>query len=198
MIRLVLLLLLVLVTSGVQAQTGPMAALLALDAAYALHGIRFGTPEGTIVGLLPQFSGVGKRWQSSHVYSLTADTATIGRQPVKPELWFRGQRFVGATYMLTKQEQKTRLIRQELERHYGPPRPGNVPGAFYWLGQRTYILYEDALPGVAVHIASLDMLNEQVIETSVRQDARASLGWQPDSLGLPRQFPLPSEKKPIK
>jgi hypothetical protein len=65
---------------------------------------------------------------------------------------------------------------------------------WYWLGQRTYILYEDALPDVALHVASLGMLNEQVIETAVRREARQKLGWQPDSLGLPRQFLLPSGK----
>ena len=105
-----------------------------------------------------------------------------------------GGRFVGATYQLP-QERKTRAIRQELIRRYGLPRPGNVANALYWLGQRTYILYEDALPNVTLHVASLAMLNEQVIETSVRQEARNSLGWQPDSLGLPRQFPLPADKK---
>lgn len=145
--------------------------------------------------LRPQFSGMGKRWKTTQVYVLPpqADTMMLAHQPVHPEFWFRSGQFIGVTYQL-KREQKSRTVLRELTRRYGPPRPGNVPGAQYWLGRRTYILYEDAVPDVVLHIASLDMLNEQVIETSVRQEARNSLGWQPDSLGLPRQFPLPTEK----
>jgi hypothetical protein len=166
-----------------------------LDSAYAVHGVPFGAAEGTIPYLRPQFSGTGKRWKISRVYGLLpqADTVTLARQLVHPEFWFRGGKFIGVTYQLRK-EQKTRLILQELTHRYGPPSPGNVAGMWYWLGQRTYILYEDALPDVALHVASLDMLNEQVIETAVRREARQKLRWQPDSLGLPRQFPLPGEK----
>ncbi|WP_033369781.1 hypothetical protein [Hymenobacter norwichensis] len=181
-----------------QAQTtsGSMPALQQLYSTYAVHGVPFGTSEGTVPSLQPQVSGIGKRWKITRVYGLIsqADTATFAHEKIRPQFWFRGGRFIGVTYQL-KKEQKTRVILQALTRRYGPPKPGNVEGAFYWLGKRTYILYEDALPDVALHIASLGMLNEQVIETSVRQEARTSLGWQPDSLGLPRQFPLPTEKK---
>ena len=185
----------IVLTSSTQAQTPiiPPSSLRQLDSVYAVHGIRFGTPEG-VSGVQPQFSGVGKRWKTTHMYVLIADTTTLARQNVHPEFWFRGGRFIGATYQL-KNEQKSRAVLQELTRHYGPSRSGNVKGAQYWLGQRTYILYEDIFREVALHIASLDMLNEQVIETSVRQEARATLGWKPDSLGLPRQFPLPTEKQ---
>ncbi|MBO3270595.1 hypothetical protein J4D97_08050 [Hymenobacter defluvii] len=165
-----------------------------LDSLYAVHGLMFGTAEGSAPSLQPQFSGIGKRWRTSHVYSLRTDTATLGPLPVRPEFWFRGGRFIGVTYQLPK-ESKTRAIRQQLVRRYGPPRTGNVMNSLYWLGERTYILYEDAVPNVTLHIASLDMLNEQVLETTVRQEARSFLGWQPDSLGLSRQFPLPSEKR---
>jgi hypothetical protein len=169
-----------------QSSAGSGPALRPLDSLYAVHGVAFGTAEGTVAGLRPQFSGTGKRWKTSRVYGLpaAADTLTLARQPVHPEFWFRGGKFVGVTYQL-KKEQKTRVILQDLTRRYGPPKPGNVAGAWYWLGQRTYILYEDALPDVTLHVASLGMLNEQVIETSVRQEARTILGWQPDSLGLP-------------
>lgn len=166
-----------------------------LDSTYAVHGVLFGVAEGTVANLRPQFSGTGKRWKTSRVYGLLpeADTVTLASQPVHPAFWFRAGKFIGVTYQL-KKEQKTRLVLQNLTRQYGPPKPGNVAGMWYWLGQRTYILYEDALPDVALHIASLGMLNEQVIETAVRQEARQRLGWQPDSLGLPRQFLLPGEK----
>jgi hypothetical protein len=183
-------------SSQAQATTGPVSALRQLDSTYAVHGITFGTLEGTVTSLQPQFSGAGKRWKTTRVYGLKpqADTATLAHEKMQPEFWFRGGQFIGVTYQL-KKEQKSRVILQALTQRYGPPKPGNVEGAFYWLGKRTYILYEDALPNVALHIASLGMLNEQVIETSVRQEARNSLGWQPDSLGLPRQFSLPTEKK---
>ncbi len=173
-----------------------MFALRRLDSVYAVHGVAFGTPEEKVLGLRPQFSGMGKRWSTTRIYGLlpAGDTVMLAHQKVRPEFWFRGGQFIGVTYQL-KKEQKSRLILQELTRRYGPPRPSNVEGALYWIGRRTYILYEDALPDVALHIASLSMLNEQVIETSVRQEARNSLGWQPDSLGLPRQFPLPDERK---
>lgn len=85
--------------------------------------------------------------------------------------------------------------RWRLTKRYGAPRPGNVAGQWYWLGRRTYILYEEGMPKTTVHIAGLDMLNEQLIETSVRQEARTALGWQPDSLGLARQFALPNGQK---
>lgn len=178
-----------------QSTSGPMPALRPLDSVYAVHGVAFGTLEGTAANLRPQFSGTGKRWKTTRVYTLPpqADTVTLAQQPVHPEFWFRGRRLVGTTYQL-KGEQKTRSVLQALTQRYGTPRTGNVPGALYWLGKRTYILYEDALPDVTLHVASLGMLNEQVIETSVRQEARNFLGWQPDSLGLPRQFPLPSVK----
>lgn len=178
-----------------QAQSPGPLPLQSLEAAYAVHGVTFGAAEATIPYLRPQFSGTGKRWKISRVYGLlpTADTVTMAGQPVRPEFWFRGGKFIGVTYQL-KKEQKTRFVLQQLTRHYGPPRAGNVAGMWYWLGQRTYVLYEDALPDVTLHVASLDMLNEQVIETAVRQEARQRLGWQPDSLGLPRQFPLPGKK----
>lgn len=182
--------------SQAQSTSGPMPALRQLDSAYAVHGVPFGTSESTVPSLQPQFSGIGKRWKTTRVYGLKpmADTATIAHQKVQPQFWFRGGKFIGVTYQL-KKEQKTRVVLQALTRRYGPPKPGNVEGAFYWLGKRTYILYEDVLSDVTLHIASLGMLNEQVIETSVRQEARTFLGWQPDSLGLPRQFSLPTEKK---
>lgn len=194
-ILICLSLLLVANTISAQSASGPMPTLRALDSVYAVHGVAFGMPKEA-VQLLSQFPGVGKRWKTTQVYTLPprADTVTLAHQLVHPEFWFRGGRFIGATYQL-KQEQKSRLVLQELTRRYGPPRPSNVAGAYYWLGKRTYILYEDALPNVTLHIASLGMLNEQVIETSVRQEARNLLGWQPDSLGMPRQFPLPTDKK---
>lgn len=80
---------------------------------------------------------------------------------------------------------------QQLTALYGPARPDTVPNSWYWLGQRSYILLEKTYPsGGQVVLASLAMLNEQVYETAVRARARRQLGWHPDSLGLPRQFPV--------
>ena len=80
-----------------------------------------------------------------------------------------------------------------LKHKYGPSRRDSIDAnTEYWLGTRTFILYEPVNPkskGYVLHVSSLAMLNEQVVETAVRQQARARLGWQPDSLGLPRQFP---------
>lgn len=176
-----------------QATTGPMPSMRVLDSVYSVHGIQLGTPSHTVTWLRLE-ANLGKRWKHTDTFRLWEDTATIMHCPAVASFWFRGDQFIGVTYTLRKEE-KTRAVFQELTRCYGPPRAGNVEGAFYWLGKRTYILYEDALPSTIVHVASLGMLNEQVIETAVRQDARKSLGWQPDSLGLPRQFPLSTEKK---
>jgi hypothetical protein len=175
---------------------GAMPALQPLDSANVVHGIRLGAAEGRTAWLRPEFGGTGKRWRHTHTFAARADTVTLVGQPATASFWFRGGRYIGAVYQV-KNEQKTRAVRQQLTRRYGPPRLGNVPNTWYWLGQRTYILYEDASPGpgAIVHVAGLAMLNEQVFETAVRQDARVALGWQPDSLGLPRQFPLPADKK---
>lgn len=182
-------------TRAVAQASGPMPSLSALDSAYTVHGIQLGAAEGSVPWLRPEVSGVGKRWQHTKLYAAKADTVTLRRQRARASFWFRGGRYVGATYQLPKAERKTRQVLQALTRCYGPPRPGNVPNSWYWLGRRTYILYEEGIPQTSVHVAGLGMLNEQVVETSVRQQARTALGWQPDSLGLPRQFDLPADKK---
>jgi hypothetical protein len=77
-----------------------------------------------------------------------------------------------------------------LTAQYGPARPDTLPDHWYWLGQQSYMLLERTTKNRAVlFVASLAMLNEQVYETTVRARARQLLHWQPDSLGLPRQFP---------
>ncbi|GAB2955753.1 hypothetical protein GCM10027048_22160 [Hymenobacter coalescens] len=177
------------------AQTLATPGLAGLDSAYTVHGIRLGAAEGSVPWLRPTSSGFGKRWRHTRLYAPKADTVTLCRQRADASFWFRGGRYIGATYLLPKSEQKTRRVQQMLTRRYGPPRPANVPNTWYWLGRRTYILYEDGIPQPIVHVAGLGMLNEQVMETSVRQEARTALGWQPDSLGLPRQFDLPAAKK---
>ncbi|RTQ48907.1 hypothetical protein EJV47_15035 [Hymenobacter gummosus] len=174
-----------------------MPGLQLLDSAYAVQGIRLGAAEGSVPWLRPTTNGIGKRWRTTHLYTAQADTLTLARQRVRDvTFWFRGGRYIGAVYMLAK-EQKSRAVREQLTRRYGAPRTGQEPNTWYWLGRSTYILYEDASsgPGTIVHVASLDMLNEQVFETTVRREARAALGWQPDSLGMPRQFDSPADKK---
>lgn len=181
--------------TAAQAGTGPMPGMQPLDVAYRVHGIPLGAAEGSVPWLRPGFGGVGKRWRHTRLYDAARpDTLTLGGQRAEVSFWFRGGRYIGATYQL-KDEPESRLIRTLLTRRYGPPRQAAEPDTWYWLGRRTYILYEDSYRTTIVHIASLAMLNEQVAETTVRQQARATLGWQPDSLGMPRQFDAPAAKK---
>jgi hypothetical protein len=183
------------VLSAPAAQGPASPGLAALDSAYAVHGIRLGAAEGSVPWLRPTMSGLGKRWQHTHLYAARPDTTFFSGQRAPASFWFRGGRYIGATYQLPRAERKSRQTPQLLTRRYGPPQAGAEPGTWFWLAGRTYILYEDALPVTVVHVAGLGMLNEQVVETAVRAQARARLGWQPDSLGLPRQFDLPADKK---
>lgn len=174
--------------------SGPMQSMLRLDEAYAFNSIPFGSYLSDNQELKPLFSGVGKRWQVTKTYVIDGDTTTLAGRQLAPEYWFRLNLFIGVTFQIPN-ELKDRAVLTYLTRVYGPPRTGNVKGAYYWLGRRTYILYEDIdRKNTTVHIASLAMLNEQIIETLVRQEARMTLGWQPDSAGLPRQFPVKPKK----
>ncbi|MBC6607504.1 hypothetical protein H8B13_11805 [Hymenobacter sp. BT188] len=171
-----------------------MLSLQSLDKGYGFNGVSFGAALPINSSFKPVLSGIGKRWQVTKTYKLDGDTTTLAGQRLTPEYWFRLNRFVGVTFQIAN-EPKSRSTLAYLTQLYGQPRPGNIPGAHYWLGKHTYILYEDiSRATTVVHIASLAMLNEQVIETSVRQEARTTLGWQPDSAGLPRQFPVPPRK----
>ena len=88
-------------------------------------------------------------------------------------------------------DKAVQLALEYLTSQYGPARPDTLPDHWYWLGQRSYILLEkNGKRDGALFIASLAMLNEQVYESAVRARARRQLGWQPDSAGLPRQFPV--------
>lgn len=141
-------------------------------------------------GLQPIASGVGKRWRVTRLFERPANLTTIAGRQVPATYWFRNHRFIGVTIDIAKNQGEATAA--WLRSNYGPARPDSAAaGTEYWLGKRTYILFEPVYPkskGWELHIASLAMLNEQVAETAVRHQARLSLGWRPDSLGLPRQY----------
>jgi len=160
-----------------------------LDEAGGVGGLRFGEPAGPGVVLTSRFNGVGKRWRTTTLYSRPGDTTRLGGLGAPDAYWFRANRFIGIDKMLSSPGAIQQAY-QLLTAQYGPARPDTVPDSWYWLGQRSYILLEktDKKRGF-LFIASLGMLNEQVHETAVRARARRLLGWRPDSLGLPRQYP---------
>ena len=162
-----------------------------LDQENGFAGIKFGSLDTQVPGLRPEPSGVGKRWRFTRLFHRPADTITLGSQAVVPTYWFRNHRFEGVTIEISMA--KATAVSAFLKRKYGLPQvDAGIPETEYWLGTRSYILYERIYPksrGYELHIASLAMLNEQVLETAVRQQARVKLGWHSDSLGLPRQFP---------
>jgi len=132
--------------------------------------------------------GVGKRWRTTRLYTIKGDTTRLGGVGKPTSYWFRQNRFIGVDLQLNSAEAVQRALAQ-LTRQYGPARPDTLPNHWYWLGRQSYLLLEqNGRQQGALFIASLGMLNEQVYETAVRARARR-LGWQPDSLGLPRQFP---------
>ena len=177
--------------TAAQLTTAPVPSPDVLDQENGVAGIRFGSLDAQTPRLTPDFNSLGKRWRNTKLYHRLGDTTTLGGQAVAPAYWFRNHRFEGVTIEISLA--KAAAVSAFLKRKYGPSRPdAAIPETEYWLGTRSYILYERAYPksrGYELHIASLAMLNEQVLETAVRQQARARLGWQPDSLGLPRQFP---------
>lgn len=169
----------------------PTAGIGKLDQENGFGGIAFGESDSQVSGLKPVAGGIGKRWQITKLFARPADTATIAGRQVYATYWFRNHRFVGVTIRIAKNQGEATAA--WLHRQYGAARRDSIAaGTEYWLGKRTYILLEPVYPksqGWELHVASLAMLNEQVAETAVRQQARLSLGWRPDSLGLPRQYP---------
>lgn len=161
-----------------------------LDAAGGVGGLRFDESAGPGMILTSQFSGIGKRWRTTALYHRPGDTTQLGGLGAPDAYWFRANRFIG----IDKQLASPAAIQQAyqlLTARYGPARADTVPDSWYWLGQRSYILLEKtAKKRGFLFIASLGMLNEQVQETAVRARARRLLGWRPDSLGLPRQYPV--------
>ena len=177
--------------TAAQFATTPIPSPDVLDQENGFARIKFGSLDAQAPGLTPDFSGLGKRWRNTKLYHRLGDTTTLGGQAVTPAYWFRNHRFEGVTIEISLI--KAAAISAFLKLKYGPSwSDATISETEYWLGARSYILYERAYPksrGYELHIASLVMLNEQVLETAVRQQARVRLGWQPDSLGLPRQFP---------
>ncbi len=162
-----------------------------LDRENGFGGVCFGCLDTQVPRLTHTPSGIGKRWRTTKLFTRQSDTVTISGQAVVPTYWFRNHHFEGVTIDVGLAQADAVLA--ALKRKYGPSQRDTAEAeTHYWLGARTYILYERTYPksrGWELHISSLAMLNEQVVETAVRSQARAKLGWQPDSLGLPRQFP---------
>ncbi|MGY3090309.1 hypothetical protein ACVWYF_003364 [Hymenobacter sp. UYAg731] len=181
-----LLVLAVLLMAALPAQ----APLLALDEANGVGGLVFGVRAEQVAGFEKQFAGIGKRWRTTRLYSRPGDTTTIAGMRVPLTYWFRLGRFIGVDAQLKVPEVYDELLHR-LTARYGPPRADTVPEQWHWLGRRSYLLLEknDRRTGM-LFAASLDMLNEQVYETALRARARRELNWHPDSVGLPRQFPV--------
>jgi hypothetical protein len=160
-----------------------------LDEAGGIGGIHFDEPASPAIKLTPSFNGLGKRWRVSTLFSRPDDTTQLGGLGAPSTYWFRANRFIGIDKALASPEAIQQAY-QLLSAQYGPARPDTVPNSWYWLGKHSYIFLEktDKKRGM-LFMASLGMLNEQVHETAVRASARRLLGWRPDSLGLPRQYP---------
>lgn len=176
-----------LVAAGVLSAQVP--ATFRLDVVGGVGGLAFDQPLAPTIKLLPRVNGMGKRWRTTTLYSRPGDTTRLGGLGAPDAYWFRANRFIGIDKTLPSPV-AIQEAQQLLTAQYGPARPDTVPDSWYWLGQRSYILLEkvDKKQGF-LFIASLAMLNEQVHETAVRARARRLLGWHPDSLGLPRQYP---------
>lgn len=173
------------------AMRGSGGAGFPLDAAGGVGGIPFGASEQVVPGLRQSLGLVGKRRRTTHLYFRPGDTTRVHGLAGSCAYWFRSRRFEGVTIDLPGADALTQA-KARLTDLYGPARPDTLPNSWYWLGQRSYVLLEEAYPrrrGAIVMLASLAMLNEQVHEAAVRAQARRRLGWQPDSVGLPRQFP---------
>ena len=171
---------------------GPLPGMAVLDQENGFGGVSFGQSDAQVTGLQHTSSGIGKRWRTTKLFHRQPDTITVGAQAIKPVYWFRNHRFEGVTIDLPTPAQAEKVL-AFMKHKYGPSQRDTMAAETeYWLGARTFMLYEPVYPkshGWVLHISSLAMLNEQVVETAVRRQARATLGWQPDSLGLPRQFP---------
>ena len=167
----------------------PEPATFKLDEVGSVGGLRFDEQATTGIHLVSRFNGIGKRWRTTALYSRPGDTTRLSGLGAPDAYWFRANRFIGIDKLLSSPEAIQQAYRL-LSTQYGPARPDTVPDSWYWLGQHSYILLEkaDKKRGF-LFIASLSMLNEQVHETAVRARARRLLGWRPDSLGLPRQYP---------
>lgn len=179
---------LLVLTIGASPAQAPKPAVL--DEAGGVGGLRFGARIQQIAGFERQFAGVGKRWKTTRLYGRPGDTTTLAGMRVPLTYWFRSGRFIGVDGQLRSTADYDELLRR-LSTRYGPPRADTVPDQWHWLGQHSYLLLEkNDRRTSTIFAASLDMLNEQIFETTVRARARRELNWHPDSAGLPRQFPV--------
>lgn len=162
-----------------------------LDQQAGVGGVAFGRTAAEIPSFAAQFRKQGQPRLRTQLYKRRQDTTQLGLLGRPDSYWFRQGQFIGIDFSSCRKQAPAQAL-QALTARYGPPQADTLSGEFYWLGQRTFILLEPPKERggcTSVLIGSLAMLNELVVEASVRAQARQLLHWQPDSLGLPRQFP---------
>ena len=163
-----------------------------LDTAGGVGGITFGQAAAAIPDFASQFRKQGKPRLRTQLYGRPQDTTRLGSLGRPRSYWFRQGQFIGIDFISCKRQAPEQAL-QALTARYGRPQADTLTGEFYWLGERTFILLDvPKRPSggcTSVLIGSLAMLNELVREAAVRAQARRVLHWQPDSLGLPRQWP---------
>ena len=166
-----------------------------LDQQAGAGGLHFGQTGATIPNFATQFRRQGKPRLHTQLYKRLRDTTQLGGLGRPDSYWFRQGQFVGIDFISCQKRAPEHAL-QLLTAQYGPPLADTLAGEFYWLGQRTFIMLDlpprRSIGGcTSVLIGSLAMLNELVVESPVRARARQLLHWQPDSIGLPKQWAVP-------
>ena len=165
-------------------------ASLKLDQQPSAGGIGFGQTTVEISDFAAQFRKQGKPRLRTQLYKRLRDTTQLGSLGRPDSYWFRQGQFVGIDFISCRKQAPEQALHL-LTARYGPPQADTLAGEFYWLGQRTFILLDTPRNGrvgcTSVLIGSLAMLNELVVESAVRAQARRLLQWRPDSIGLPKQ-----------
>lgn len=165
-----------------------------LDAAGEIAGLPFGQLSAGLPDFNEQFRQQGKPRMSTRLYRRLRDTVRLGGVGQPDSYWFRQGRFIGVDVIFNTRRTGQAALKLLVAR-YGPAQTDStaVGTEHYWLGKQTFIMLnvppKGSGSGGDVMLGSLAMLNELVRETAVRARAR-QLGWHPDSLGLPKQFPV--------
>lgn len=166
-----------------------------LDVAGGIAGLAFGQSTAELPGFGTQFRQQGKPRMNTRIYRRLRDTVQLGGVGRPDSYWFRQSRFIGVdVFYGSRAAAEAALLL--LTKKYGPAQSDSTKAGieYYWLGNSTFIMFtlraRGSGTGGYVMLGSLAMLNELVVETAVRTQARRQLGWHPDSLGLPKQLRL--------